>query len=137
MEAQRKADVTRTTAYDNASKMAAEAQDEANKKAVLATDAFWRARQDLASDTEGKLEKMDQRVTDLRARISAAPTLKEPRPELERKVDNVVAQLNRVRANLATATKSEDMASFDGAKARLQDDVRAIDAALLKLTKEV
>ncbi|CAN5801465.1 hypothetical protein BH09MYX1_BH09MYX1_52330 [soil metagenome] len=136
-EAQRQADMKQASAYDTADKQATEAQTEADKKLFAAKDSLVTAQQELTTKTEDTLGKMDARIIDLRSKLASAKTTKRPRAELEKNIDDLVAQLKDARTTLSTAKQAPDATAFNGAKARLDTQVSAIDATLSNLEKDV
>lgn len=136
-EAQRQADMKQAQAYQHADNQATTAQNEANEKASAARASLVQAQQDLATKTEDKLGQLDTRIIELRQKIAKATSPKVPRPELEKKLDDVVAQLGQARGTLAEARKTDDAAQFAGTKARLDVQVDAIDDALKGIERSV
>jgi hypothetical protein len=136
-EAQRQADMKQSQAYQNADKESAKAQNEAMQNADQARATLVQAQQDLSSKTEERLGKYDTRVIDLRGKIAKATALKVPRAELEKKLDDVIAQCGQARTTLAEAQHTTDATQFAGTKAKLDAQVDAIDDALSGIEKAV
>ncbi len=136
-EAQRQADLKQAQAYDNADKESAKAQGTADQRANEARDTLVQAQKDLGTKTDERLGKIDTRIIDLRGKISKSSSLKAPRAELERKLDDVVAQCSQARSTLAEAQRTGDATQFAGAKAKLDVQVDAIDDALKGIEKSV
>ena len=135
-EARREADIKSAKAYDEANQKIADERAKVAEKTDDVAASIATARADLQRTMQDKLSKVDQRLIDLREKISSAKTTKTPKVELEQSLTGLKTQSAAMRDSINNV-QAAGAAALGSMKTDFEARINQIEQSIDELERKV